>query len=326
MALGAAIDAYLADAATYKKKITVDHFDRPALNLLQEFADEKNVLRLGDLRGDDMIGRRAVLKRRGTDIIRAWKIWLMAPDEDGDTRYNAHTTDMWMRCGSTFLNYYGIHPNPFDQVERPATEAVGTLLTDAQVRRVPEILPWRVARAVLFAFMSGLRRSGILSLDYRQVRPLAHPKPEAAAEVTVTEKSRAGRPPQTRTLDIPAVAIAYISPLKDNGPVFGDLTPNIITHYTKVLAKALKLGRFRFHDCRHNWGTRAARRLTLDDWMRQGGWRSLSSAHAYLHLFRGRREEGPLDYGLSPSIPPIKRALKNSKYSPSITLEDSVNA
>lgn len=299
MSLGRAIDRYLEDAATFKGAHTVKHFDRPALQLLAAFAGRQRLLK--DFRGHDMTGRQVVRRRPGPQLVLDWKMWLLSHPHKKGVGYNANSTRIWMRCARTFLGYWGVHPNPFDQIEMPAAVPVGVLLTDEQVRQIPDMVPPDVARAFLFDLLTGLRRGELLTLRWEKISYMQRGDGLVAGLADVTGKTGA------RTVTLDPVAVHFLGPHQQGGPVFETMTKDRIKHYTAVLAKKFGLPRLRGHDFRHNWATRAARRLALHEWLARGGWRSIQSAKGYLHLFNGERDQGALDYGLSPTILPLSR-------------------
>lgn len=307
--LKTAMEAYLKDARTYKNAKTTDNFDEPALNLLLQFAGNRL---MADFRGNELQGRIVVRERAGTTLIRNWKIWLMQECEHArGIGYKPNGARIWMTAARTFFNYFGIHPNPFDQVEMPSKEEVGTLITDAQAREIPKLIPWRVARAMVFDLLTGLRREELLSLDWSKVNYFYDTEKNLLSG-TIEVKGKGGR---SRVIELVPAAIAVLGPKQEYGLVFNGVTKDMLKHYTKKLAdhwspagREHKM-RLRFHDFRHNWATRAAKRLGLADWMGKGGWKSITSARGYLHYFEGPREETALDYGFSPTIPPLKEPI-----------------
>lgn len=274
--LSAAINDYLKDAATYKSPRTVEGFDRPALMLLLEYATDRP---LGDFSGD----------AAGVELVRGWKTWLFDRKHSRGGTYNAYTVSALMRAARTFLNYWKISPNPFEDVKLPKGAEVGVVLTDDQVRKVPGILSGMTARAFMFGFFTGLRRGELVGLEWADVRRTGR-----GVEMTL-RRTKTGN---TRIVELDAWAVSCLPPRRPAGQVFEGVSVTVIKNYSPVVAKGLGVKRFRFHDVRHNWATRAARVLDLDSWMRAGGWKSVASARGYLHYFQAAREgELTLHYG-----------------------------
>lgn len=308
-----AIEIFLSDAMTSKKASTVDHFDRPALALLEEFAGSAR--RLSDFRGDDMQGKQVLLARTGKTLIQQWKLWLLEKThaksgrKKGPHGYHPNTVNMWMAVGQKFLNFFGIQPNPFYQVERPAKVEVRQDLTDEQIRRIRELVPAHIARFFLFVAITGPRRGEALNIQVENIKELTDPKTGERFWLAKTS-GKTGE----RIVEMDELAMDILRPLPESGPLFPGITSNVVSHYLKTIAKGLGLDRLRCHDLRHNWADRAAQTLDLGAWMNAGGWKSMASARGYLSRLRTRRGLATsVNYGLGPTISPPINMGSNEK-------------
>lgn len=277
--LGEFAKEYLDYCVSHKAKNTVQHFDRPAvLDMVEDLGAEKALI---SIRVDDLEKHKmSLLKRLSPNTVR-----------------------MRLRSVKAAFGYakrLGYITNvPSSGLALPKAEDVGRVLTPAEIQKLVSDVSPILARGLIFALNTGMRRGEILGLDWKSVHR-SHGHLEAHLEGKTTKTRR------SRTVTLNAAAEAVMGPPRPHGKVFEGLTVDVIELNLRLSAQRLKLGRIRFHDFRHTWATEYMRKTgDLFGLMQQGGWSSTTAVSKYQHLTKARSEAMMgLDFGIKiPTFP-----------------------
>ena len=241
-----AVDRYLTEAATWKAKNTVEHFDRPALTDLAR--------RFGSVD----------LGRVTTPMIESWK-------GDLSQKYGPHTVRMKLRSARAFFNWAKITPNPCRDVRPPRTEPVGRVLSNEEIVLLLDAMDGVPRRAATFALYTGVRLGELLGIQWSDIGPtgaLIHaPKTNTLRVVPLHHR-----------------AMEALGTRQDGRQAF-QITVNSLQWALRSARAKTGIGRVRWHDFRHTWATRMMEQ-TNDFFavQRLGGWRSVASMGIYQHL------------------------------------------
>lgn len=238
---------YLEDAATYKGKNTVEHFDRPALSKFSEFAGNLNPHKITE------------------EKVRDWKLHLLKT-------YKPSTARIYLRCLRTALNYMKVSPNPVKAVQMPKVEDVGRIVTPKELEALCAEVSKPVRKAMEFTYHTGVRLGELESLKWEDIK-------KVRGYIHATVRGKTGE----RTILLHPKAVKAMGK-RGKGTVFLGAR-DWFGESVRLTAKALKLGRIRWHDFRHTFATRYMEKTgDLFGLMAYCGWKSIASVKVYQHV------------------------------------------
>jgi integrase len=154
-------------------------------------------------------------------------------------------------------------------------------LTPIEVQALLKELPPYLHDTVLFAFLTGLRQSNVLGLEWSKVQL-------DKAHVWVDAPHAKGRKAIAVPLNGDALALLIKQKGKHPTRVFTNAGKPIANVNNRVWRKALKrasITDFRWHDSRHTWASHHVMNGTQPfELQKLGGWRSAKMVERYAHL------------------------------------------
>jgi integrase len=175
--------------------------------------------------------------------------------------------------------------NKYDWLDKPPAietsaednDETGQFITRDQARRLIAELPERVRPQVVFALMTGLRRSNVFTLDWKAVNLRAR-------NVTIGAASSKNR--RTMTIPLNSAAIALLESLPHRaGRVFNESDRIHPDTWAAACKRAELPEGFRFHDLRHTWASWQVQAGTPLQVLQQlGGWRTFAMVLRYAHF------------------------------------------
>ena len=153
-------------------------------------------------------------------------------------------------------------------------------LTVEEIRRLHDELPAHLKDPFMFSIMTGLRRSNVLNLRWRQI--------DFDRNVIIIDGSemKAGH---THVVPITASIRQLLSRNFGNHPVYvftknGRRIPPIFYLWKKALDRA-GIKDYRWHDNRHTWASVLIQNgVPINELQEMGGWHSIRMVQRYAHL------------------------------------------
>lgn len=258
---------YLADAAAGKKARTVAQTDRPALKAL--------VARFGAGTPAAMITSDMMAKFRndlGRPYKRGKKTFTRKPGGVRRILDVVRAMCNWARKQQPPL----LLTDPFLGVTLPASRFAGRLLPDGELRALMAHLPASTVVPTMMLLWTGMRRSEVAAMDWRQLFPA---DPQGRIWMAYLGTTKNGEP---RNVPVHPRIMAALGEPKQAGRVFPDLKGEWLTHALMRAAKASGVTA-RLHDVRHTWATRMGPHVDWPTLKRWGGWKTDAAADRYQH-------------------------------------------
>lgn len=286
------VDTYLK--TRIRKAPSTQELDRAALSLFGTF-----------IKGKD-------LQHVTSSTLDAFHDWLLSHEYRKDRRYHQNSIGIRLRHLRVALRWAHrrgkITQNPFANFDMPPSVEVRRYVDPEAVKSLLASLPDLSRRGLIFVLYTGLRSGELLSLDWKMVRKDGD-KFIATVPKSKVRRAEATKEVQTKTLALHPAVLAVMGPPHKSGPIFPGMTKNMIQQAMRRARAKLKLGRIRWHDIRHTWGTDLMQ-VVKDEYalMAVGGWKSRAAVAIYQHATPVRRD--------SPLMLPTRDTTEAAKEEP----------